>query len=225
VLSISVSISEMLESLKKSESSGGERLVAIAKVAKDTFQIVDASSAAIHATFGYLRRTEPKFFTKFAELGEKVKGPGLVLEAVLNVQEGSQIILLGEDSLAAAALRSDDSVDGWLEESRGLVLVASAVPGAVAASATLIAGGTAAAAMAAAIPPLGLALAIAGVIVVGLNIALYIHHGPANIMDELKKALDKAKVREFGDFFDEDRTKNSVRNYARTLQVLITRNS
>ena len=50
----------------------------------------------------------------------------------------------------------------------------------------------------AALPPLGFALAVTGVLVVGIEIAIYVHSGPKNIMEDLEEELAKANDREFG---------------------------
>jgi hypothetical protein len=100
--------------------------------------------------------------------------------------------------LSAKAVVDGDEFEGWLQESKGLILVASAVPGAVAAGSTLVLGGTAAAAFSAALPPLGVALAIASILVVGIEIAIYLHRGPSNVMEPIEEALERALKKEFG---------------------------
>ena len=43
-------------------------------------------------------------------------------------------------------------------------------------------------------------------------------------MDEIDKALDKAKVREFGDFFDKQRTVYSMNRFAKTVDEPVAQN-
>jgi hypothetical protein len=223
ILSLTISTSEMIEKLTNAESSGNEKVIAVAKVGKDAFELVDGLSAVLHASFPYAEDTG--MIVKFAKVGEKFKGPGLVLEAILNVQEGAAILILDEDSLSASAVQREDYFEANVQEVRGLILVSSAVPGAVAAGSALLAGETAAAALGAAIPPLGLVLAIAGLAVIVADIVIYYHHGPTNVMDDVDKALVKAKVHEFGETFDKERTVESLQRFSKTVNRLIVQNA
>ncbi len=224
VLSLTASISEAVKTWGKDEDSD-EGIIVTAQVAKDSLQLIDGFSSALHATFPYAEETG--MVIEFAKVGEIVKGPGLLLEAILNLQEGAMILVLQEDSPAASAVRRGDFYEGGLQEARGMVLVASPVLGLAEGAGAVLAGEAAGAAFAAALPMLGLGLALAGLIVVGINIALYIHHGPANSMEDIEKALDKARVREFGDSLnvpEKHRTEDSLKRFSLTVEKLVAGN-
>jgi hypothetical protein len=197
-ITLAMSVAEFVETFKEEEEkTTGEKIEVAARLGQNTCLFLDSFSEALNSTFKYAGK-EFGVLSKFEEFGAKLKGPGLVLEAALNVKDGSTILLLGEDSLSAKAVVDGDEFEGWLQESKGLILVASAVPGAVAAGSTLVLGGTAAAAFSAALPPLGVALAIASILVVGIEIAIYLHRGPSNVMEPIEEALERALKKEFG---------------------------
>jgi len=221
-ISLAMSISEIIGMIKgEEEKTTGEKIEAVAALGRDTCLFVASFSEALNSSFEYAGK-EIGVLSKFEKLGSKLKGPGLVLEAVINVEQGSTILLLGEDSLSAQAVVKGDVFEGWLQESKGLVLVASAVPGAVAAGSVLVAGGTAAAAFAAALPPLGIALAIASLLVIGIELAIYIHSGPTSVMQPISDALDKALKNEFGKEFQDERTYDSIRKFSVHLAGILT---
>jgi hypothetical protein len=223
-LALACSIAEVVEDFKgKARKTTEEKVVAVVKVAKDSFLFIDGFTNALNASLKYARK-ECGVVTRLAEIGEAVKGPGLILEAALNLHEGTVILLLNEDSLAAAAVREGDDVEGALQEARGLVLVASVVPGAVAAGSALVAGGSAAAIYAAALGPLGIGLAFGALVVIGISVAIYIHEGPANVMKPIGKALDKAANEEFGEFLDKERTYDWIVEFAGSSDAIMRLN-
>jgi len=223
-VSLTLSVLEIIEIIKgDEEKTTGEEIEAFAALGRDTCLFIASFSEALNSTFGYAAETGG-MLTKFEKVGHVLKGPGLILEAAINVEQGSTILLLGEDSLSAQAVVKGDVIEGWLQEVKGLVLVASVVPGVVAAGSALLAGGTAAAVFAAALPPLGIALAIAALLVIAIDFGIYIFSEPESVMKPMEEALDKALKNEFGkDFLGQnERTYDSIRKFSVQLAGLLT---
>lgn len=214
-LSLSASLVEMYEKIKSDEASTGEYILATTKIAKDTFQLVSATGDALHSVFPYAQNRGLKLYT---HLAEKLEGPGFVLEAVVNLHDGATILMLGENSQSALAARKGEIAVGYLQEVKGLLLVGSVVPGAVAAGAAVYGGATAAAVMAAALGPLGVGLAIGGVFVAALDLAIRYIEGES-YTDPIQKALDEAFQREFPD--RKERTFDSLNAFSKTVDILL----
>ena len=220
-LSLGLTVSSIVDMIKKDEeASAEEKVMAVARLSKDTCQFIHSFSEALSSSFEYAHK-EFSLVTKFEKFGKKLKGPGLFLEAAINVKEGGTILLLGEESLAAQAINHGDPIEGWAQEAKGLVLVASVVPGMVATGASLVAGETAAVAFGAAIPPLGIALAIGALVVVAIEVGIYIYKGPSNVMDPIRDALEKALKKELGEDYQENRTLESVQKFSVHAAVVL----
>jgi hypothetical protein len=225
-LAFAVSVADLIKQISQGEeATTGTKVRAGVNVARDTFLLAGGLSGAISSCYVYARvewdvARKLKALERAAELKNLFQGPGLVIEAALNVYDGATILILGEDSASAEAVRAGEPVVAWLQEAKGLVLVASAVPGAVAGGAALIGGAGAAAAFAAALSPLGIGLAIGGLVVLALDIAIYLHEGPTNVMNSLRKALDEAIRHEF-DYGGKDRTYDSIKVFADKVTLLL----
>lgn len=174
----------------------------------DVLIAVDTVSNALATTMMWAGK-KSAWVNKFAEVGEMVKGPGFILEAAMNLHEGGTIILVYDKSSAVKAWKDGDTITGHAEFARGFVLVSSTTAGlglgAYAAGGAIAAGGGAAAAggatavFAAFCTPLGIALAIGGVISVCISVGIYIHRGSESTMKEIEDALNQARDEEFGD--------------------------
>jgi hypothetical protein len=144
-----------------------------------------------------LAKKDTEWIKTFAKYGEYAKGVGLPLEAFLNLREGCTIMFIAEESPAYAALKKDEVLIGKLEYLRGFALVSSSASGlALGAYAAFFAEG---AAFAAFLGPLGVALAIGGLIAIGFCVAVYLLTGPDSSMKGLQDELDKAIDKEFGE--------------------------
>lgn len=164
----------------------------VGKVGRDTFQAVSSVGTALNVV-GRL----PQRPWLLKAVG--VAGPaGALLEAVFNVNDGLTL-LFSEDSPALA----NDGVVGTLYYAKGWVLLGSvaggATAGAVAAVGALAAGGTMATASAAFFTPLGIALAVGAVVVVGIEVAIFAYNGPTSSMEGYNDKLEEVNEDEFDD--------------------------
>ncbi|MBI3597284.1 MAG: hypothetical protein HY203_09050 [Nitrospirae bacterium] len=218
-MALALTIVNLFNDIKDQKNEEG-RVEVLWKVAMHTFKSMDSVSNALNATRLY-RQKKWAGVSKFAKIGEKCKGPGLYLEAIFNVKEGAPLLVMTEESPTASAYREGDLFEFTLQESKGLVLVASAAPGAVAAGGALLGGETVASAFGLAIPPLGIGLAVGTIAVVIIDIALHYHKGPATIMQQVEEDLDKAVGREFG-LFDKERTYDSIEKFSKDTKELLS---
>jgi hypothetical protein len=221
-LAVATSISILEAREKLAEKVGGtETMLAVTRVAKDTFELIESFSSALHASLPYAE--EEGAVVKFAKLGEKFAGPGFVLEAFLNVHDGMLILLFDEDTLAAEAKDRGDDFEVWLQESKGFVLVMSPAPGVAAAGYGVVAELGTAATFEAAIAALGMSLAIAGVVIVAIDVATYVHEGFSSSMLNFEKKVREARKKEFGDASEKDRTQASLHHFLKTADHLAKR--
>jgi hypothetical protein len=169
------------------------------------------------------------------EAGEKLNVPGLVLEGVLNVVDGVTIVRHGMDSTSRAAAMRGEEVEATVEDVKGYILILSPAPGVVAAAAAAASAETAdlvataaveaiaAAALGAVATPLAVGLAIAGAVIVLIDIGLYIHSGPQNVMQEVEDKLMKAAWREFGEYYEISKTNDAFDRFSSTVDLLTTK--
>lgn len=162
----------------------------VGKVGRDAFQAV----SSVGTTLNVVGRLPQKPWLLKAV---RVAGPaGALLEAVFNVNDGLTL-LFSEDSKAL----EHDGVVGTLYYAKGWVLLGSvaggATAGAVAAVSALAAGGTMATASAAFFTPLGIALAVGAVVVVGIEIAIFAYNGPTSSMEGYNDLLKEKNEDEF----------------------------
>lgn len=165
----------------------------VGKVGRDTFQAVSSVGTALNVLRGLPQKS---WLLKTV----RVAGPaGAFLEAVFNVNDGLTI-LFSEDS---PAYKNEGTVVGTLYFAKGWVLVGSVAGGAtigmVGAVSAIAAGGSMAAASAAFFTPLGVALAVGAVVVVGIEIAVFVYNGPTSSMEGYDDKLEEVREDEFED--------------------------
>lgn len=204
VLSLTVSAAALAKKIQE-DSGASERAIAVTRVAKDTFQTVTGFGELLHGALPYAKKAG--MVSRFAKFGERIANPGYALEIILNLYEGS--ILLTDDALA----KSDDQFTAAVQVMKGSALVAS---GSYAGFELL------AAVWAAAVPAVGMPLALGALAVVACEIAVGLHKGPSRYTRPILQALEEARDKEFGKGFKEDRTLNSLREFASTVDLLIS---
>ena len=174
-LALAVAISQLGKELEEKE-----KITVVAKLAGATLTSIDSVSTAI--TFTFTCRTGIPWLLKYASPASKL------IEAYYNVKEGVILMFFSDESEVMSALEKGDKVDAVLLMVKGVVLVSSVVPGVVALGAALIG----LAAMGSVIPVLGAGLAIAAIIVTGIEMIRYLRNGPENAMDPVAEKLKKA---------------------------------
>jgi hypothetical protein len=180
------------------------------KAATNLFQAVGSVGEAVTFVMTRAGKVEGVVARTTRFLGA-AGGVGQVMEAVYNVKEGLVLILDEEDSGVVEALDRGEEFEAKLLMFKGCVLVSSAVPATVAfgsavttalwggAAATATGGSVLAGAATAAAPPLAIGLALAAVVVVGIEVYLYSAHGPEGAIDPIRKRLKQVIKAEFGD--------------------------
>jgi hypothetical protein len=217
-LAISTCISVMEAREKLTEKLGDiGTVVAVTRAAKDTFEIIDGFSAALHNCLPYAKKGGAVL--KFAELGEKVAGPGFVLEAILNVHDGMQILLFDENSLSENARERGATVEVELQLVRGWLLVMSPVLGVQAGGTALAIGLSTTVAFEAALAALCFSLAAAAILIVAIEIAVYVNDGFSSGMTDLDEEHQKAQQKEFSGGGNH-RTFDSLQRFSKTADIL-----
>lgn len=172
------------------------------RLGKDTAQLVDSLSSALNICSG-----ESGLIRGFKKWGTVARVPGVLLEACFNVYDG-YVILFDDEGLARAAYSEGKTIEAWVQEVNGLVLVSSVVPGTVAigsaalgtgsAGIAIASGATTAEVLTAALGVMGFWLAIAAIVVVALGVGVYIFRESPSSMEPIEKAVKEAMRKEFG---------------------------
>ena len=125
VFATALTIHEICEKLKKDEEV---EIWIVIQGTHDVLLAIDTVSNALATTMKWADK-DVKWIEHFAEIGEKVKGPAMLLEAVMNLHEGGTIMFVEEKSTAVKAWHDGDMVTGNWEYARGFVLVSSTAVG------------------------------------------------------------------------------------------------
>jgi hypothetical protein len=165
-----------------------EKIDVIAKTAGSVFSAIDSVSTAINFTFICT--------TKIPWLLQKLNPASKSIEAYYNVKDGIILMFFSDESEVMTALAKGDEIDAVLLMAKGVVLLSSVVPGTVALGAALLGY----ALMSSVIPVLGAGLAIAAIVVSGIEIIRYLRNGPENAMESIAERLKKAIKEELGNF-------------------------
>ncbi len=202
-LALAMAISQLGKQLEKAEDTK-EKVYVLGKTAGGALSAVGSVTDAINYTF--FCKTKIPWVLEHASPASKL------IEAYFNAKEGWDLVTFGEDSEVIASLEKGDSFDAVLLTTKGLVLYCSVIPGAAAFGGALFAAITAGTlsslgvvatvggALATALPPLGFALAIAAVVVSGIDLVRYLRNGPENAMASVADRLKRAIKEELGNF-------------------------
>lgn len=202
-LGTSVSICELAEKIKE-ENGIEDEAIGVARVTKDVFQLVTGSSEFLHGLLPHA--SHHGAVAHFAEYGEALAKPGFVLEILLNFYDSGKLFLSEEGSLAT----SPDTFTAALQSFKGAALFASGVYGSYDMIAAAIAG---------AIPAVGLPLALGGLAVVFGNLMIDAYHDSSDSTKPIRDALEEALKKEFKD--GNDRTANSLNAFSEELKKFI----
>lgn len=203
VLSTVVSVSDLAEKIRE-DNDVGETVIAMTRVAKDTFQLVTGFSDVLHKTLPHSKGV----VARFAEVGEKIATSGFALEVFLNIYDGA-VLLWSEDEGVASA---KDVFTFWVQYVKGSALVTSG---------TFAGYEILAAAWAAAIPAAGVPLALGALVVVACEVALAARRWFGLYSDPVLEALEDAMRKEFPQDFKKERTANSLHRFTETVDLLI----
>jgi hypothetical protein len=196
VLAHAILLAQSLVELRDAMRSdgAGDELKMLIKVGKDAFQFVNSGTETLHATLSNAFGEE--VLGGLAEFGEKLEPAGLVLEAVLNIQEGAEILQRPESELIESIIHNGDPIEIALKRTKGLALLISPAPGFAAGALSVTSAGSLAAFAAATLPWLGIGLAAGVMVAATIDLACYLRHPETGLARALDDELTKAKREE-----------------------------
>lgn len=140
------------------------------------------------------------------QFGKRVGVVGQVMEGVFNERAAAMLLFTDDESAINRALEHGDAVEANLQRVKGWVLFLSPVPALGAAGfgvgaflAPEAVGWAAGIGTGTVVSTLGIGLAVAALIVVTIDIFIYKHRGPDDVMNPFAGKVVKALEVEFGD--------------------------